>query len=234
MDTILGVLLLFGMLLVGCGIVYKSIDGRYPKRKIFIIEGNIFYTRWFRIRGERSIVKDDLIAILMNRFTYFGDLDQLQSYMQTNGQKVYIAVIRHNYLIGTKTADNDKVDMIDKKPVVIMPKGEFLVNGQISLGEYMLNPIMIKYVNDTMTERTVRTGKDIAVGFIEAEEASKAYNMTTNPLMAALIGSIPLLIIGAMCCLMIYVGYMSLNDNVVKMLDAASQIAASVARMNGG
>lgn len=227
MDSFLGIVVMVVIMIIGGAVLWKSIDSRYPKTKIDVRDRGTRAIKWFRMRGDRSIVKDDLIAILLNKFVYYGDLDTLTYHIQPNGTRIYDAYMRYDYLCAVKMDEKTEPEILESRPIVYMPKGAKSDAYSITLGEFIMTPIKLKLGNEQMTERTVRTGKDIAIGFIEAEEASKAYNTANNPIMAALIGSIPLLIIAGFSCLMLYIAYTALNDNVLKMLEAAATIAAS-------
>ena len=94
--------------------------------------------------------------------------------------------------------------------------------------EGVLNPMKIEYTNEMITEKAISNPQTICINFIQEERKINSFTQASNPVMAVLISSIPLLIMGGLFCLMIYLSFIALSDNTLKMLEAADKIAKAI------
>lgn len=232
MDTIIGVIVLFGIMLLVVWFIYRSIDQKYPKVKIQARFRGTRKIQTYRLRGT-SIILNNLQAILMNNFVYCGDIRYLNYELQPNGQRIYDAIIRYDYLVGLDYKDKSTKELLDTRPTIVLPRKSILSpkGTTIKFNDFIFNPLTIEYTNEKMTEKTITSGKDVATRFIEADRVTSEFIKSSNPVMAVLITSIPLLIIGALFLLAIYVTISGVSDMIPKLMEISSAQTSTAAML---
>lgn len=222
--TLLGILGLFIVILGGSFVIYRNIDQKYPKVKIQVRRRGTVRLMIFRLRGS-SIVQNSIQKLLMNDFNYYGDISFLTYDYEPKGTRLYYAYMRDDYLIGIDMDNKTDSELLKTRPIIDIPrKGILSKGGRLKFTDGILIPLTLKLTNEEMHEKTILSGREVALRAVKAERNLNEFLKTSNPLMAILISSIPLFIMGAIFCAFIYFGTLANGDVATKIAEQNAKI----------
>ena len=215
----IGIIVLIAIVVCGALAIRMTLDSQFPKVRIDVRDRGMRQSKNFRIL-HTAIFKDDLIAMLMGHFVYMGDLSKLTYYTLPNGKRIYDAYLRFDYLFGFSDVQKS---CLDERPIINLswPLGFKDMAAKLDLNKGLLCPMILQPVNHKITELEVQNGKSIGTNYIQVMRRAQDVIEKNNPVMAVLISSIPLFLMGGIFCIMIYVSYMALGDSAAKIWDAA-------------
>jgi len=229
-------ILLIGIVLVFCFILYKSIDNRFRKIKVMVFEGgNSFAICNRRLKADMGIVPDDIIGILMNK-PYVPEsiqkweqqeqkVDEImlgadkQPILDENGKpmvrtKVYVG---HGYIYDTK---GNKIFLAKK------------------LTDGTLVPIFV-YTEDKFNEIRLENYKragHIASEYLDLQDRIRKTAEASNPIMAILLPAIPSLLMFAIMFIGMYMiiqtimsSYTEISGDMVKISQQLNDIGGKLA-----
>lgn len=228
MDVLIGTGIVIALALFGCVAIMKTMESKFPTVQIDVrFRGTRKRTK-FRTMGD-AIVKDNIVKILLGEYEFMGSLSSLDYYLAPDGKRIYDAYSRYDYLVGIKPHDKTDIQLEEKRPLLCIVEDE---NGKqiakMKNGEFMLMPLKLGLVNETLSEKEVKNGKDIASGFIKAQKSAEQFINANNPVMAIIIAALPLVIFAAVLAMVVYVAYMGLGDASVKIAASAAQMGQCV------
>ena len=228
-------LLLIGIVLVFCFIIYKSIDNRFRKIKMMIFEGgNSFAICTRRLKADMGVVPDDIIGIMMNK-PYVAE--SIQKWEQ---QEVKIEEV-----------------MMDKDGTPLLnPAGEQQIRTKVFLGhgyvydakgnkiyiarkltDGSLIPIFI-YGEDKFNEVRIenyRRAGHIASEYLDLQDRIRKTAEASNPIMAILIPAIPSLLMFAIMFIGMYMiiqtimgAYTEISADMVKVSEKLDNIGGKI------
>jgi hypothetical protein len=178
----------------------------------------------YRLVGT-SIVKNNLVKILMNEYEYCGDIryleyDLLKSTSFFIMQKVipvYNAYLRADYLFALKSKKENELEIQQSRPIFICENKSMKVG--ISRDGILL-PVTTRFTNHELVEEEIHTGKEIAMRFVLNKKSTQAFINAQNPVMAVIISAIPMLIMVGLSAIVIYLGYSGAADLYEKAIAA--------------
>lgn len=231
-DTgFVGIIILIFVVVGGAAAIWMTLDSQYPKVRIDVRDRGTRKARNFRVLMT-AIFKDDLIGMLMGRFTYMGDLSKLTFYMAPNGKRIYDAYMRYDYLFGFRDVEKSCLEM---KPKILLDWKLDVINmkAQLDLDKGLLCPLTFKLTEHVINEVEVMNGKAIGTNYIQVMRRAEDVISKNQPVMAVLISAIPIFIMGAMFAVMLYVAYLGLGQSTQSIMDSTAKIVEAAARING-
>ncbi len=235
MDVIFGLIILAVITVLGCLFIFRTIDSRYPKVMVRYLEGRNMITKFYRQLGN-ALVEDNLIMLLLGRFTFCGNASKLDYvYVTQSGPfglgskliKVYIASMRRGYLAHMKAYVDTTA------PVVFKGKFEDGQNATVQLSKKgFLIPLDIVYTNDELRETEIANGKFIANDLAEQMASVKVFTDQANPLMAQLLASLPVFLTVIAIGVVLYLGLGQLAEANVQMQNVANQMLQAAERIS--
>ena len=223
-STLGTAIIAFGVM-AGTGLIvlFKMVDNKYPPVQIRCHDRGLVEDRKFRQMGS-SIVKDNIFKLLMNEFDLVGDIRSLEFFRGRNGNRVYYAYWRHDYLFGFTQDkfienDNQTVEISSIKPVIVCDK-----KIKVEFGNSILIPFQLKTINESLTEKEISNGKAICSRFIENEKSNKNYLEASNPFITTFIAALPLLLIILALGITMYLVLTAQTDNLVKLYQSNEKL----------
>jgi hypothetical protein len=223
-DTgFVGIIILIIVTCFGSVAIWMTLNSQFPKVRIDVRDRGLRQPKNYRILFN-AIFKDDLIGMMMGRFVYMGDLSKLTYYTLPSGKRIYDAYMRYDYLFGFSDVTKSS---LETKPVIHLDvkigKGVLTrrIDGILDVNQGLLCPLVLEPTNHHITEIEVQNGKTIGSNYIQTMRRAQDVVEKNNPVMAVLISSIPLFIMGAMFAIMLYVAYLALGASAEKIFTAA-------------
>lgn len=216
MDMLYGFALVGILVVGGVWALFYSLNQRYPPVKVMVWNRGVRQGITYRQVGT-SLVKDNLVKVLMNEYEYVGDLRYLEYDLAKSSSlfglrqsvgKVYRAYMRADYLFGLKGKKENELEIQKSRPLLIGDKGL-----KVSISpEGILVPFTMQLTNNELVEEEIHTGKEIAQRFVLNKKSTQAFINAQNPVMAIIISAIPMLIMVGLSAIVIYLGFSGLGD----------------------
>lgn len=219
MDLWIGLLIAFGVIIFVVVLMQRTLESRFPSMDVDVHDRGMRRRRRYRHIGD-AIFKDDIINMVMNRFVYCGRKSDLH-YYDVGGKRIYYAFLKNDFLFGY---EDEKPS--EKHPVLVF-KGK---KGSVEFDtkEGLLCPFTLRDNVYELESREIVNGQQIASGFIAESAAMDDYIKANNPVMAAIISMLPVAILGAVLALMLYVAYMGLAENSLRIIEIASKMEGCI------
>lgn len=230
MDMLIGVGIILVGAVVGIALVKKTMENQYPEVQVDVRYRGTRKRTKFRAFGD-AIVQDNIIKILLGQYVFMGLLSELEYYLAPDGKRIYDAYARYDYLCGIKPHEQSAPKQIKYPEVVFLQNETGKTVGKVEMGKYLLMPLQIKLVNETLGEKEVKNGKDIAAGFIKAKQYVTDHTNANNPVMAIIISALPVVILAAMLSMVVYIAYLGMGDTALRIIQSNAETVQAIQNM---